>query len=139
LENSEIADDCAAFEQSRAAIYFDGKSSRRRHVILEFKHRLEFQESTEAGIGWSYADIRRVDAPSGTLRLGCLTAPALARVEIRNAALAAELRSRCAQLDDNVPGGMALPRSLHGPWRRWLRSSVSLCLVCRSRPIVSQR
>jgi Zn-dependent protease with chaperone function len=104
LENSEIADDCAAFEPSRAAIYFDGKSSRRRRVILEFKHRLEFQESTEAGIGWSYADIRRVDAPSGTLRLGCLTAPALARVEIRNAALAAELRSRCAQLDDNVPG-----------------------------------
>jgi Zn-dependent protease with chaperone function len=34
----------------------------------------------------------------------CLTAPALARLEIRDAAVAAELISRCARLDENIPG-----------------------------------
>ena len=38
------------------------------------------------------------------LRLTCLTAPALARLEIRDAALAAELIARCPRLDENAPG-----------------------------------
>ena len=38
------------------------------------------------------------------LRLGCLTAPALARLEVRDSALATELVSRCAKMDDNTPG-----------------------------------
>jgi Zn-dependent protease with chaperone function len=53
---------------------------------------------------WAYADIRRADSPSGMLRLGCLTAGALARLELRDAALAADLVSRCAAIDDNTPG-----------------------------------
>jgi Zn-dependent protease with chaperone function len=86
------------------AIYFDGTSSRRRLVTLAFKDRLELSEPSEATIAWSYADIRRVDGPPGTLRLSCLTAPALARLEIRDAAVAAELISRCSRLDENSPG-----------------------------------
>src|SRR5204863_1259174 len=65
--------------------------------------RLEMQ-SPDTVTEWNYADIRRVDAPPGTLRLSCLTAPSLARLELRDAALAAELVPRCAQLDHNVPG-----------------------------------
>ena len=53
---------------------------------------------------WSYDDIRRVDSPSHTLRVSCLTAPALARLEIRDAAVAAELTARCTRLDENIPG-----------------------------------
>ena len=53
---------------------------------------------------WSYADIRRADGAPGVLRLSCLTAPALARLEIHDAADAAELASRCARLEENVPG-----------------------------------
>jgi Zn-dependent protease with chaperone function len=87
-----------------SAIYFDGTSSRRRLVTLAFNDRLELQEPQETVIEWSYADIRRADSPSGSLRLTCLSAPALARLEIRDAAVAAELISRCAQLDQNVPG-----------------------------------
>ena len=86
------------------AIYFDGKSSRRRPVTLAFRDRLELRESPEEATEWSYADIRRADSPPGTLRVTRLTAPALARLEIRDAAVAAELVSRCAHLDDNVPG-----------------------------------
>jgi len=85
------------------SVYFDGHSSRRRAVTLVFGDRLEMQ-SPETVTEWNYADIRRVDAPSGTLRLSCLTAPSLARLELRDATLAAELVPRCAQLDHNVPG-----------------------------------
>jgi Zn-dependent protease with chaperone function len=87
-----------------SAIYFDGTSSRRRQVALAFKDRLEIQQSAEAVVDWCYDDVRRADSPSGTLRLSCLTAPPLARLEIRDAAVAAELISRCTRLDENFPG-----------------------------------
>jgi Zn-dependent protease with chaperone function len=86
------------------AIYFDGTSSRRRQVALALGDRLELRLSPDAAIEWSYDDIRRADSPSGTLRLRCLTAPALARLEIRDAALAGEFISRCTRLDENFPG-----------------------------------
>src|SRR5450756_1993071 len=87
-----------------AAVYFDGKTNRRRLVTLTFGDRLELRETSDQVIEWGYADIRRADGPSGVLRLTCLTAPTLARLEIRDAAPAADLAWRCAQLDDNVPG-----------------------------------
>jgi Zn-dependent protease with chaperone function len=87
----------------RPAIFFDGMSSRRRAVGLAFADQLEIS-ADEPIAAWSYGDIRRADSPSGTLRLTCLTAPPLARLEIRDAAVAAELTSRCTRLDENVPG-----------------------------------
>ena len=70
----------------RPAIYFDGTSNRRRAVTLHFADRLEIRDGDAALAAWAYADIRRADGPSGMLRLSCLTAPALARLEIRDAA-----------------------------------------------------
>jgi Zn-dependent protease with chaperone function len=89
---------------SGSAVYFDGTSSRRRLVTLAFKDHLELREPENAKIEWSYDDIRRADSPAGVLRLTCLVAPALARLEIRDAAVAAELISRCARLDQDIPG-----------------------------------
>src|SRR3982074_2041968 len=86
------------------AIYFDGASSRRRLVTLEFNDRLEIREYEHTLAAWSYTDVRLADSPSGTLRVTCLTAPALARLEIRDAAVAAEMVSRCTRLDENFPG-----------------------------------
>jgi Zn-dependent protease with chaperone function len=88
----------------RPAIYFDGMSSRRRTVALAFADQLEINEDDRPIAAWSYADIRRADSPSGTLRLTCLTAPSLARLEVRDASIAAELTSRCTRLDENIPG-----------------------------------
>jgi len=85
------------------ATYFDGTSNKRRAVALRFADRLEISEDDRVLAAWAYADIRRVDSPSGTLRLSCLTALALARLEIRDSAVAA-LVSRCAAIDDNVLG-----------------------------------
>jgi Zn-dependent protease with chaperone function len=89
---------------SESAIYFDGTSSRRRAATLVFSGVLEIRSDEGTLANWAYTDIRRVDSPSGTLRLSCQTAPPLARLEIRDAALAAEVTSRCARLDDHHLG-----------------------------------
>ena len=86
-----------------SATYFDGTSSRRRTVTLGFSDRLEIHEGEQTMAAWAYADIRRVDGPAGMLRLSCLTAPGLARLEVRDTALAGELVSHCARMDENIP------------------------------------
>jgi Zn-dependent protease with chaperone function len=88
----------------RQVLYFDGSSSRRHAVTLGFDDQLDIREAGETLAAWAYADIRRADAPRGTLRATCLTAPPLARLEIRDAATAAELVARCPRLDESVPG-----------------------------------
>jgi Zn-dependent protease with chaperone function len=100
----------ASSAASGFAIYFDGSSSRRRLVTLEFNDRLEIREYEHTLAAWSYADVRLADSPSGTLRVTCLTAPGLARLEIRDAAVAAELTARCAQIDENIPGRHGIAR-----------------------------
>lgn len=90
--------------QSGAATYFDGVSSRRRPVMLTLSDRLGIVEEGKAPLAWDFGDIRRVDGPAGVLRLGSVTAPALARLEVRDAALAAELVLRCTRIDDNATG-----------------------------------
>jgi Peptidase family M48 len=94
----------AASGPSGPAIYFDGATSRRRLVTLAFKDQLELHEPPETTTRWSYDDIRRADGPAGILRVSCVSAPALARLEIRDAAVAAELAARCPRLDENIPG-----------------------------------
>jgi Zn-dependent protease with chaperone function len=86
------------------AVYFDGATNRRRLVTLAFKDQLELHEPPATTTRWSYDDIRRADGPAGILRLSCVSAPALARLEIRDAAQAAELAARCNRLDENMPG-----------------------------------
>ena len=88
----------------KSAIFFNGESSRRRAVAVRFAYALELRESLNSTVRWQYDDIRRADSPSGVLRLSCLSAPALARLEIRDPALAAEVIAHCPRLDENRPG-----------------------------------
>src|SRR3978361_1282037 len=87
-----------------SAVYFDGLSNRRHAVSLGFTDRLEILEDQRLLTAWSYADIRRADGPSGLLRAMSLAAPVLARLEIRDAAVAADLVSRCPGIDENLIG-----------------------------------
>src|SRR5437899_2647307 len=80
-------------------IYFDGTSSRRHAATLAFADALEISVDGEIKARWAYTDIRRADSAPGTLRLSCQSAPALARLEIRDPALAGELTSRATDLD----------------------------------------
>jgi predicted Zn-dependent protease len=73
-------------------------------VQLALTDRLEISENGTILATWPFADIRRADSVAGILRLSCRTAPSLARLEVRDAALAAVLISRCPRLDDGVAG-----------------------------------
>ena len=86
------------------SIFYDGASSRRHQVRLALNDRLEISENGTTLATWPYPDIRRADAVAGLLRLSCLTAPSLARLEVREGALAAALSSRCPHLEDNAVG-----------------------------------
>jgi Zn-dependent protease with chaperone function len=82
------------------AVYFDGLSNRRQSVTIAFVNQLTIR-SDDNFVSWPYADIRRVDSPAGILRVSCLSAAPLARLEIREPALATELVARCAQIDEH--------------------------------------
>src|SRR5687767_8779008 len=118
------------------AIYFDGMSSRRRVATLVFSDALEIGSDEGAVARWAYDDIRRADSPSGTLRLSCQTAPALARLEIRDAALATELTSRCAKLDDHHLGRRGVARIVF--WSLAATASIVL-IVLFGVPLAADR
>jgi Zn-dependent protease with chaperone function len=122
---------------SGPAIYFDGLSSRRRTVAVAFKQQLEINGEELSPVpsptpslasslaSWAYSDIRRVDGGPGILRVMCLSAPSLARLEIRDAAVAAELVSHCTQL-----GGNGLDRRGIAKIVGWsLAATISIVLV----------
>jgi Zn-dependent protease with chaperone function len=90
----------------RAPVTFlDGTSSRRREVALHLADACcEIREGEQVLASWSYADIRRADGPADVLRVMCASAPLLARLEIRDAALAADLERRCPSLNADLPG-----------------------------------
>src|SRR5882724_8563284 len=112
--DSVAADAAIAGPGSGPAIYFDGLSSRRRAVAVAFKEQLEISEDglspVSSPVSWAYSDIRRVDSGPGTLRVACLSAPSLARLEIRDAAVAAELMSRCTLLGENRLDGRGIAK-----------------------------
>jgi Zn-dependent protease with chaperone function len=102
--------DGASHEEGGTAVFFDGMSSRRRVVHLAFADVLEIREDGVAPVRWAYADIRQADSPAGLLRVSCLSAPALARLEIRDAALAAELTRCCPRLGENRLGSRTIAK-----------------------------
>jgi Zn-dependent protease with chaperone function len=104
------ATDTAMPAGSGSAVYFDGLSSRRRTVTLGFAEQLEIREPEAAAVSWPYADIRRADSAPGILRVSCLSAPPLARLELRDAAPSAELVARCPRLDENRIDGRSIAK-----------------------------
>jgi Zn-dependent protease with chaperone function len=91
----------AAREPPGSVVFFDGQSSRRRIVSLVFGDALEIREEGAAPVHWAYDDIRQADSPPGMLRVNCLSAPPLSRLEIRDNAMTAALVARCARLQEN--------------------------------------
>src|SRR5262249_7965182 len=107
------------------AIFFDGMSNRRHIATLAFGDALEIAVDGETKATWAYADIRRADSARGTLRVPCQSAPPLARLEIRDAALAAQLASRATNLDEHHLGRRGVTRIVG--WS--LAAVVSIVLV----------
>jgi len=97
---SELSTEAPA-QSAKPTIFFDGVSSRRRQVALALGDALEIAEEGGTPVRWAWDDIRRADSPARVLRLACTTAPSLARLEIRDAALAADVTARCMRLDEH--------------------------------------
>jgi Zn-dependent protease with chaperone function len=70
-----------------SAVYFDGQSNRKRPVDVNLGPALEIIEDGQVVAAWSYGDLRRADSLPGTLRLRCISAPPLARLEIHDPAM----------------------------------------------------
>ena len=91
------------------AVFFDGRSSRRRIVALAFNDRLEIADPAAPDgpplAVWPYDAMRRVDSPEGALRLACTMAPPLARLELRDPAEQDNILRLCGSLDG--PGSTA--------------------------------
>jgi Zn-dependent protease with chaperone function len=118
-------------------IYFDGSSSRRHVVTLTFGQHLLIQDAEGATLAsWAFGDLRRADAPSGILRLGNVTAPPLARLEIRDPGLAAQLTALCTGLDDTAPARHSTARIVG--WSMAAAASV-LPIAVFGLPLIAER
>jgi Zn-dependent protease with chaperone function len=86
---------------SGRAIYFDGTCSTRNDVVVEAAAAgLQIFSSDRHLLDeWLYAELRRQAAPDGMLRLGRNGETLLARLEIRDAALASAIEDRAVTLD----------------------------------------
>jgi Zn-dependent protease with chaperone function len=84
--------------QSDQAVYFDGRSNRKRKVALRFAAGLEIVEDDRIVDVWSYGDVRRADGPPDAMRLSCTSALPLARLQIEDAATRDAIVSHCALL-----------------------------------------
>jgi predicted Zn-dependent protease len=91
------------------AVFFDGRSSRRRGVILTFADCLEIADPNASDgtslASWPYDAVGRVDGPEDVLRLACTSAPSLARLELRDPTARANVLRLCRALDG--PGSAA--------------------------------
>ena len=119
------------------AIFFDGQTSRRHAVSLVLTDACcGIVEDGQSIANWPFAAIRRADAPGGVLRLSCLTAPSLARLEIRDTELARKLVALSPALDQGAPGSSAVTRIV--AWSALAFVSI-LLVVIYGLPLVADR
>lgn len=86
---------------SAAGLYFDGVSSARHAVTVEAKAdgvRISGVDGTVIA-DWPYPNLRAMSSPDDVLRLAHAGGPELARLELRDAALIAEIEKHAEALD----------------------------------------
>lgn len=90
----------------RLATYFDGVTSRRHVVALRFDEHLDLVADGAAIASWAYDDLRATDGGPGTLRLKCVSALPLARLEVADPTAQADIRARARflELERGGPG-----------------------------------
>jgi Zn-dependent protease with chaperone function len=86
---------------SGAGIFYDGVTSTRHDVSVELERAALLVRAAEGHLlaRWPYADLEHLSAPEGLLRLGQRGSTALARLEVRDAALAAAIDERAVTVD----------------------------------------
>jgi hypothetical protein len=94
------------------AVYFDGRVDRARSISLRFGPALEIAENGVFLAAWPYADVRRASADEGVWVIRALAAPASARIELRDAALQAQIAARCRLLGGEGDRDEAKPSAI---------------------------
>src|SRR5215510_4458963 len=86
---------------SGPGIYYDGTTSTRHEVSVELDRVGVLVRAAEGHLlaRWRYAELEHLSAPDGMLRLGRLGNPVLARLEIRDPALAAAIDDLAVTVD----------------------------------------
>lgn len=119
-----------------AEIYFDGLSNRKRAVDLRLGPALEIIEDAQVVAAWSYGDLRRADSMPDTLRLKSISAPPLARLEIRDEAMQQAVEAACPALGGTGP-------SARQTWRIVIYSAAALAsflgIVIYGVPLLADR
>ena len=80
------------------ATYYDGTSNRKHNVTLRLGDALDIVEDGAVVASWPYADVRRADGKK-LLRLLCVSALPLSRLEIADADAAARVAARLPMLE----------------------------------------
>jgi Zn-dependent protease with chaperone function len=98
------------------ALYFDGTCSARHEVKVEAV-AAGLRITAKKPVGrvldeWAYADLRRMSAPDGVLRLSRCGETLLARLEIRDAELTCAIEDRAETLDRGGAGERRLRRKI---------------------------
>lgn len=96
------------------AVFYDGSSNRKHRVELRPSEKLEIVEDGVVLDAWPFDDLRRVDGDMA-LRLTSVSAAALARLEIADAATAAQLKAllpRLGELEEKRQTGRIVGWSL---------------------------
>src|SRR3954467_13526966 len=86
---------------SGAGIYYDGVTSAQQQVTIELEPAgLKIVAPDGAVLAqWQYSEIESLSAPDHVLRLALARSPVLARLEIRDPALAAAVDDRSIPVD----------------------------------------
>jgi len=109
----------------RPAMYFDGVPNREHAVTLKFGPNLELIDDGVAVASWPYDDLRAADGGQGRLRLKCVSALPLARLEVQDPATQAEIRVHARFLEIERGGGAPVGRIV--AWS--LAAIVSIVLI----------
>jgi Zn-dependent protease with chaperone function len=91
--------DSSAEPAAPRAVYFDGRTNRKRSVSLGLAGGVEIIENDTIVDVWSFGHVRRADGPPNVMRLSCVAALPLARLEIADAATQAAIAANCLALD----------------------------------------
>jgi Peptidase family M48 len=121
----------------KPAVYFDGTSNRRHIVEIRFGDTLDIVEDGATVVCWPYDDLRAVDNGQRALRLKCTSSLPLARLEVFDPPIQAEIRTRARCLEKERGGGHAHTGRIVA-WS--LAAIVSIFLVVvYGMPLVAER
>ena len=103
VQSGAARNDTVHRETEHSAVFLDGRTSRKRRVTLRFANGLDIAEQGALIDSWPYDQVRSADGPPQPMRLRCVTALPLARLEVSDRATQDAIAAHCGALDAGAP------------------------------------